>query len=183
MESIIKHPYFIIGVLGGLFFSFIIRFFAKERQKEKHNRIIYNGISATKKMLQSYQEGTLLPLKQIYPSCCDDVAQGRRAWEGCAFWLADVYASYSYSTDTIDLFFGMIAAYWGYGAPYIKLKAYNEILNRSTKYYTDRGLPYHNPNHLDRTLLYQMTQLIVDSYDDRVYRVTYPTTNKQNSNE
>ena len=172
MGPLIKHPYFWIGVLAGWILFVVLSERRAEKEKYKQYPTIAAGIAATKKMLQSYQEGRLLPLAEVYPNCSNSANKGRKAWEGCAFWLVDVYATYSYRSVPIDAFFLMVEAYWGKdSAPLIKMQAFNEILNRSTKYYTNRGLPYHNIKDIDRTELYSMTQLIVDSFEDFVYEV------------
>ena len=171
MEQIIKHPYFWIGIIVGWILFIILSIRNAEREKRKYYPNDAS-IEATKKMLQSYSSGRLLPLEEVYPNCPGAAERGRKAWESCAYWLVDVYVTYTYLSAPIDVFFKMVESYWGENsAPYIKMQAFNEILNRSTNYYTIGGMPYPQFKHLDRTPLYQMTRLIVDSYEDIVYRV------------
>ena len=112
----------------------------------------------------------MLPLEDVYKSSTNEEL-GYLAWKGCAFWLADVYASYTYRSVPIDDFFRMVESYWGTGAVYIKMQAFNEILNRSSNYFTKSGMPYRDLRKQDRSALYQMTQYIVDSFEKNVYRV------------
>ena len=78
----------------------------------------------------------------------------------------------SFLSTPMEAFFDMVDSYWGIdSAPAGKMLAFNEILNRSTNYYTIGGMPYSEHQKLDRTPLYQMTRLIVDSYEDSVYKV------------
>lgn len=171
MGSIVKHPYFWMGILAGwLLFNIVSSFKA---DKEKYKCYPKNeSIEAAKKMLQAYCDGHLLPLEAVYPNCSSAAERGRKAWESCAYWLVDVYATYTYLSAPIDEFFNMVESYWGKNsAPYIKMQAFNEILNRSTNYFTIGGMPYPEYKKLDRTPLYQMTRLIVDSFEDSVYKV------------
>lgn len=162
----IKHPFFWFGMIAAWILSTLLT----QYKNEKKNRAINAGIASTKIMLKAYQEGRLLSLTDVYLNTATNDL-GYQAWKGCAFWLADVYASYTYRSAPIDDFFNMVESYWGTGAPYIKMQAFNEILNRSTNYFTKGGMPYRDLKQQDRSSLYQMTQYIVDSFEKSVYRI------------
>ena len=166
MTEILKHPYFWFGIITAWILSILLT----QYRNVKKDKAIKEGIASTKKMLQAYQEGRLVSLTDVYLNT-DTKDLGYQAWKGCAFWLADVYASYMYRDTPIDDFFNMVESYWGTGAPYIKMQAFNEILNRSTNYFTKDGKQYRDIKQQDRSSLYQMTQYIVDSFEKNVYRI------------
>ena len=171
MSVIVKHPYFWVGVIAGwiLFNILSLRTAEKEKYKPYPKASV---IPAAEKMLQSFLSGRLLPLEEVFPDCTSAAERGRKAWESCAYWLVDIYASYRYLSTPMEAFFDMVDSYWGKDSgPAGKMLAFNEILNRSTNYYTISGMPYSEHQKLDRTPLYQMTLLIVDSYEDSVYKV------------
>lgn len=166
MEYLLKHPVFWAGVIAALVGKLVIESFLRVFRPSNS----WNG-ATVESLVKKMKGGASIDLDKEFPpeGRKDKTTAGYRAWRTMAYWLAATYADYRYAGETVTDFWNLVRYCFGEGAAYSKMRALDEIINRSTKYYTKDGRPYDRIQDQDRTELYKMVGLITDSFAPEVY--------------
>lgn len=167
MDNLIKSPLFWAGVIVAMFARLIIRItlnVLKEDRKYCESKIIQT-------LIEKMKHGEKIDLDKEFQHSGRRVKEpaGYRAWRAMAYRLVFAYANYEYSGETISDFWNFVRYCFGESAAYIKMRALDEIINRSTKYLTDNGKPIRRKEDRKITELLQMADLIIDSFEPKVY--------------
>lgn len=170
MEYLLKHPIFWIGVVVGMVLAIVIWTYKSCRKDNFRGSYIYNGKLKTEKMLEAMREGKSILLDEYFSSKNKKQPPvGYCAWKSFAFWLASKYADCQFTDNVKAEFWKLIEVCFGTGAAYIKMQALDELINRSTNYYLNGGRAYRSYEKRDLSRLYEMVDMIIDSFAPEVY--------------
>lgn len=139
MERLLKNPIFWIGVIFGLIFERIIQSFLKDRNDSAELNRIHQSISITENLLGMVKKGENIDFERAFK--CENHKRKNRtptgylAWEGFSLWLAHAYTKGLYIGQNVDDFWAMVGTCFPEDSgAYIKMRAFDEIINRSTYY-------------------------------------------------
>lgn len=170
--ELLENPKFILGVLAGLFVSFVVFNLIESKKYSKMSSEAYLAKKRINNMLESARSGARINLNEYYAP--KKISKNSRSvgflfWKDLALWLTCVYDEYKYVDSPIDEFFELARMIFGHSCAYEKLEALNETLNRSTAYILP-GWPDQNEKKVVcRKNLLKMVFMIINSYSDEVY--------------
>ena len=170
--ELLENPKFILGVIAGVIFSFLLWHFTKEREANNMIGSAHSGKERVNKMLSAVRRGEKLDLASYYQQPQYSKMKhsvGYLAWRDLALWLACVYEEYAYQNSPIDEYFSLARMIFGKSYAYGKLEALNETLNCSTAYLLPGWPNEKEKKEICRKKLFKMVFMIIDSYSDEVY--------------